>query len=77
MEYPPATRKLGVGGEIVALVEVDERGTVIDGRILSGTKVASVNEAALSAIRAAPFSPPTKDGVPVKMWTTVRFRIRP
>ena len=77
LEYPPGTREAGTNEEILALIEVDERGSVIDGRILRGTKVEPLDQAVLAAIRAAPFSPPTKEGVPVKMWTTVRFRIRP
>ena len=77
VEYPASTRRLGITGEVVVLVEVDERGRVIEGRVLRGTRIESVDQAVLAAVRATPFIPPTKDGVPVKMWTTVRFALRP
>jgi serine/threonine-protein kinase len=77
VKYPPAARGLRLSGEVVVLVEVDENGRVLEGRVVRGTTLDSVNQAVLDGIRETPFSPPTKDGVPVKMWTTVRFRINP
>jgi outer membrane biosynthesis protein TonB len=35
-----------------------------------------INEAALAAARTARFEPATKDGVRVKMWTTLRLPFR-
>ena len=44
----------------------------------AGAKVGfGFDEAALEAAKRATFSPPTKDGVRVKMWSTIRVAFKP
>jgi protein TonB len=72
--YPPIARRLRVEGEVVVSVLVDETGKVADARIVrSATQDVGLEEAALAAARSASFQPATKDGVRVKMWTTLRI----
>ncbi|HEX9945798.1 MAG TPA: TonB family protein [Thermoanaerobaculia bacterium] len=72
--YPPMARNLRVEGTVVVSVLVDENGQVEDARLAEPIKQkVGINEAALSAARAARYRPATKDGVRVKMWTRLRI----
>ncbi len=73
-EYPPIARRLRVAGEVVVSVLVDETGRVVDSRLDKRVRQdVGLNEAALDAARRARFRPATKNGVRVKMWTTISF----
>jgi protein TonB len=73
-EYPPIARKLRVQGEVVVSLLVDETGKVIDTRLVRrAARDVGLEEAALEAARKASYRPATKDGVRVKMWTTLRI----
>ncbi len=73
-EYPPMARRLRVEGEVVVSVLVDETGRVVDTRLDKRVpQEVGLNEAALEAARKARFRPATKNGVRVKMWTTISF----
>ncbi|HLE85800.1 MAG TPA: energy transducer TonB, partial [Thermoanaerobaculia bacterium] len=73
-EYPPIARKLRVQGEVVVSLLVDETGKVIDTRLVRrAARDVGLEEAALEAVRKASYRPATKDGVRVKMWTTLRI----
>lgn len=69
--YPPMARAQRVEGTIICSVLVSETGQVLDVRVLRGTERGGLNEAAQQIMRRSTFSPPTKDGVRVKAWTTV------
>ncbi len=72
--YPPMARTLRVEGTAVVAVLVDENGQAQDVKIAEPIKQnVGLNEAALSAARAARYKPATKDGVRVKMWTRLRI----
>lgn len=76
-EYPPIARRLRVQGEVVVGVLVDENGNVADARLeRSVPQKVGINEAALKAARQATYRPATKDGVRVKMWTTLKIPFR-
>jgi TonB family protein len=73
-EYPPQARRLRVEGIVEVAVLVDENGAVVDARVSRGiNQNVGLNEAALSAARTARFKPATKEGVRVKVWTTMKF----
>ena len=73
-EYPPIARRLRVEGEVVVSVLVGETGRVVDTRLDKRVRQdVGLNEAALEAARKARFRPATKNGVRVKMWTTISF----
>ena len=68
-QYPPMARRLGVQGTVRMSLLVDERGRVIETRLLEGVRQkVGINEAALAAAAKARFSPATKEGIRVRMW---------
>ena len=69
--YPPMARAQRIEATILCSVLVSETGQVLDVRVLRGTERGGLNEAAIQIMRRSTFSPPTKDGVHVKAWTTV------
>ncbi|HKO57535.1 MAG TPA: energy transducer TonB, partial [Thermoanaerobaculia bacterium] len=70
--YPPMARAQRVEGTVIVNVLISETGQVLDVRVLRGVaKSVGLNEAAEQIVRRSSFSPPTKDGVRVKAWTTV------
>ncbi|MBK5258125.1 MAG: TonB family protein [Thermoanaerobaculia bacterium] len=70
--YPPMARAQKVQGTVICSVLVSETGEVLDVRVLRGVaRSAGLNEAAQTMMRRSTFTPPTKDGVRVKAWTTV------
>lgn len=75
--YPPLARKMKIQGDVVLSLLVDETGRVTEARVLQGVrKGVGLNERALEAARRARYEPATKDGVKVKMWTTLRIPFR-
>jgi|CXWL01.1.fsa_nt_gi TonB family protein len=73
-QYPPLARKLRVTGEVVVSLLVDETGTVKEVRLQKGVNQnVGLNEAALEAARTARYRPAAKEGVRVKMWTTLKI----
>lgn len=70
--YPPMARMQRVEGVVLVSALVSETGEVLQTRILRGiAKSVGLNEAAEQIVRRSTFSPPMKDGVRVKAWTTV------
>ena len=74
--YPPAAKRLNRAAQVDIKVLVDERGQVLDAERI-GTKAGfGFDEAALDAAQRAQFQPATKEGVKVKMWTTLRVSFK-
>ena len=70
--YPPLAKMQRVEGTVLVGVLVDESGKVLETRIIRAVpRPVGLNEAAEQIVRKSVFSPPTKDGVRVKAWTTV------
>jgi TonB family protein len=67
--YPPIALRQRISGTVVVMVLVDERGNATDTKVIRG--VDALNDAAVQAIKASKFKNATKNGVPVKMWTTI------
>jgi TonB family protein len=65
--YPEAARGSGKTSVVRVLVLVDENGAVIDARVREGDDI--FRDTALEAARRVRFFPPSRDGVPGKMWT--------
>jgi TonB family protein len=75
--YPPAAQRLNRAAQVDIKVLVDEKGKVMDAERV-GTKAGfGFDEAALDAAKRAVFQPATKDGIRVKMWTTIRVAFKP
>jgi TonB family protein len=75
--YPPAAQKMRRSAEVAVRVLVDEGGRVLDAERVGNKAGMGFDEAAVEAARRATFNPATKDGVRVKMWTTVRIKFTP
>jgi protein TonB len=76
-EYPPMARRLGIEGDVVVAVLVDENGRVLDSRLVERVpQNVGINEAAVAAARSARYQPATKEGVRVRMWTNLRLPFR-
>jgi serine/threonine-protein kinase len=70
--YPPLAKMQRVQGTVLISVLVSENGQVLETRLVRGVdRPVGLNEAADQIVRRSTFSPPTKDGVRVKAWTTV------
>ncbi|MFL6235013.1 MAG: energy transducer TonB, partial [Thermoanaerobaculia bacterium] len=75
--YPPAAKHLNRAAQVDIKVLVDERGKVLDADRIGAKAGFGFDEAAIDAARRAQFQPATKEGVKVKMWTTLRVNFRP
>lgn len=71
-DYPLLARRTKVQGTVVLSVLVDETGKAIEVKFLKRVEQdVGLNEAAQEAARASTWKPAMKDGVPVKMWSTL------
>jgi TonB family protein len=71
--YPVLAMKMRREAQVVVMVLVDENGKVLEARLRDPKKKGyGFDEAALKAARQALFTPATKAGVPVKIWSTIR-----
>ncbi len=75
--YPPAAKHLNRAAQVDIKVLVDEHGKVLDADRIGAKAGFGFDEAAIDAARRAVFQPATKEGVKVKMWTTLRVNFRP
>ena len=74
--YPPAAQRMARAAQVDIKVLVDERGRVLDAERIGAKAGFGFDEAALDAARRAVFQPATKEGVKVKMWTTLRVNFK-
>jgi TonB family protein len=72
-QYPPIALRQRVEGTVEINALVDEKGNVTDVqlRTAAGGRT-GLNEAAMDAVKKYKFRPATKDGVPVKVWYSVK-----
>jgi protein TonB len=75
--YSMQARQMRLQGTVVLKVLVNEVGAVEQVVVVSGIDGAGLNDATVKAARQWTYRPATKDGVPVKVWTTeqVTFKI--
>ena len=72
VSYPPLARMQRVEGTVLVGALVSETGAVLETRVIKPIdRPVGLNEAAVQIVRRSTFSPPTKNGVRVKAWTTV------
>jgi protein TonB len=69
--YPALAKAARVSGAVVVEVTVDEAGSVIQARAVSGHPL--LKEAAVAAARGWRFSPTLLTGTPVKVIGTITF----
>jgi TonB family protein len=75
--YPPAAKRLNRAAQVDVKVLVDERGRVLDADRIGAKAGFGFDEAAIDAAKRAVFQPAVKEGVKVKMWTTLRVNFKP
>jgi len=77
LQYPPIALRQRVEGTVELNLLVDERGNVTDAQVVSGAGgKAGLNEAAVENVKRWKYRPASKDGVPVKVWTSVRVQFQ-
>jgi CheY-like chemotaxis protein len=64
-------------GTPVLMALVDERGVVVETRLIRPSSYKFADDAAARALKGATIRPATKDGVKVKMWKTFPIAVRP
>ncbi len=79
---PPQARQIkraadGSIGTPFLMALVDERGKIVEVRILRPSSYRFVDEAAVRSLKGATIQPATKDGVKVKMWKTFPIEVKP
>lgn len=62
--YPETSRRLGESGVVQLQLLVDERGRAIEVRVLKSSGYSRLDQAAISAMKAARFRPYMEGGVP-------------
>ncbi|HEX6070670.1 MAG TPA: TonB family protein [Longimicrobiaceae bacterium] len=75
--YPAELRAAGRGGSVVLWVHLSEEGKVTEARIHRGSGEPALDNAALSAIRQAEFSPARLKEAPVDVWLQLPVNFRP
>ncbi|MCD4708329.1 MAG: energy transducer TonB [Candidatus Sabulitectum sp.] len=71
--YPEIARLAGVEGAVTLWVYIDRDGVVQDIRLMHGSGVSSLDEAALSAAANTCWTSARNNGLPVGVWTTLRY----
>jgi TonB family protein len=75
LAYPPIALRQRAEGTVDLNLLVDEKGNVTDAQVVAAPGGrAGLPEAAQEYARRWKYRPATKDGVPVKVWTSVRVR---
>lgn len=69
--YPEIARKAGVEGRVYVNVLIDEKGNVIDTKILKSLGNNGCDEAAVAAIRSVKWKPAKQRDKPVKVWVGI------
>jgi TonB family protein len=75
--YPEDLLNMGVEADVVTLININERGLVVDVKLVQKAEEDGFNQAALKAAWQTEFSPATQNGVPVpySLRFTFQFRI--
>jgi TonB family protein len=71
--YPEMARLAGVEGVVTLWVYIDRNGAVQDARLMNSSGVASLDDAALSAVYNTRWNAARNNSVPTGVWTTLRY----
>jgi TonB family protein len=75
--YPRLAAQQRAEGSVILSTLISETGEVTDVKVLRGDTRFGFNDAAVRAMRAVRFSPPTKDGKRVKTWRPQTITFKP
>ncbi|RPH99381.1 MAG: energy transducer TonB [Calditrichaeota bacterium] len=71
LTYPEIARKAGVEGRVYVNVLIDERGNVVDTKVLKSLGNNGCDEAAIAAIRSVKWKPAKQRDKSVKVWVGI------
>lgn len=74
-DYPENLKAAGVAGQVTVKVTIDEKGDVIEARVVSGEPL--LRAPAEAAAMRAKYTPTTLCGRPVKVSATITYNFRP
>jgi protein TonB len=76
--YPEIARKAGIEGQVTIYAHINEKGDVINTRILVPLGNSGCNEAAVAAIKAVKWKPAKQRDKPVAVWVSipVKFKLK-
>jgi protein TonB len=66
---PADAKRLGVKGPVLLEIKIDQTGSVADVRVVKGHPL--LNDAAEDAVKVWKYEPPSFEGEPIALWTTV------
>jgi protein TonB len=69
--YPEIARKAGVEGRVMVHVQIDEKGKVVNTRILQSLGNNGCDDAAIAAIKKVRWKPAMQRDRPVKVWVAI------
>ena len=69
--YPEIARKAGVEGKVTVHVQIDEKGKVVNTKILKSLGNNGCDEAAVDAIKSVRWKPAMQRDRPVKVWVAI------
>lgn len=78
LEYPEIARKAGVEGRVIVHVQIDEKGKVVNTKVLASLGNNGCDEAAIKAIKSVKWKPAMQRDRPVKVWVSIPvvFRLK-
>lgn len=71
LKYPEIARKAGVEGRVMVHVQIDEKGNVVNTKILVSLGNNGCDEAAIDAIKSVKWKPAMQRDRPVKVWVAI------
>ncbi|MCI0494873.1 energy transducer TonB, partial [candidate division KSB1 bacterium] len=74
--YPELAQKAGIEGQVTVFARIDEKGEVIDTKILVPLGQSGCNEAAVAAIKSVKWKPAQQRGKPVAVWVSVPVKFK-
>jgi TonB family protein len=74
LQYPAFALQQRAEGVVELNVLIDERGNVLDAKVVKGAAGLGLNQAAIDNVKRRKYRPATKDGVPVRVYMTVMVR---
>lgn len=74
--YPATLRSQGVEADVTVMVSLDDKGNVVDVKLISASPYPEFNEAARTTALSEKFEPAMRDGVPVPYTLSYTYRFR-
>ena len=71
--YPEMARLAGVEGVVTLWVYIDSNGTIQDVQLMNSSGVSSLDDSALAAVYSTRWTSARNNGLPVGVWTTLRY----